>query len=109
MAVRKNEYFESIMQGLREVKAHREGKITLKTTRVKIEPVPVYTAKKVKSLRNELRLAQSTFAMMCGVSIKTVEAWESGTNTPNGSASRLFQIIERDPALVIRSGILTVS
>ena len=40
---------------------------------------------------------------------KTVEAWEAGTNTPSGVASRLFQIIEKDPALVTRAGILIVS
>jgi putative transcriptional regulator len=106
---KKNEYFDSIMQGLKEVKAHREGKIRLPTTRLVIKPVPTYTAKKVKELRKELRLAQSAFAAVCGVSIKTVEAWEAGTNTPSGTASRLFQIIERDPALVIRAEILTVS
>ena len=106
---KKNEYFDSIMRGLKEVKAHREGKIRLPTTRLVIKPVPTYTAKKVKELRKELRLAQSAFAVVCGVSIKTVEAWEAGTNTPNGAAIRLFQIIEKDPALVTRAGILTVS
>lgn len=106
---RKSEYFDSIMRGLKEVKAHREGKIKLPTTRLVIKPVPTYTAKKVKELRKELRLAQSAFAVVCGVSIKTVEAWESGTNTPSRIASRLFQIMEKDPALMTRAGILIVS
>jgi putative transcriptional regulator len=106
---KKNEYFDSIIQGLKEVKAHREGAIRLPTTRLMIKPVPTYTARKVKQLRKELRLPQSAFAVVCGVSIKTVEAWEAGTNTPSGAASRLFQIIENDPALVTRAGILTVS
>ena len=106
---KKNAYFDSIMRGLKEVKAHREGKRRLPTTRLVIKPVPTYTAKKVKKLRKELRLAQSAFAVVCGVSIKTVEAWEAGTNTPSGVASRLFQIIEKDPALVTRAGILIVS
>lgn len=106
---KRNEYFDSIMQGLKEVKAHREGRIRLPTTRLVIKPAPTYTAKKVKDLRKELRLAQSAFAVVCGVSIKTVEAWEAGTNTPSGAASRLFQLIEKDPALVTRAGILTVS
>jgi DNA-binding transcriptional regulator YiaG len=82
---KKNEYFDSIMRGLKEVKAHREGKIRLPTTRLVVKSVPTYTAKKVKALRKEL------------------------TNTPSGAASRLFQIIEKDPALVTRAGILIVS
>ena len=41
---KKNEYFDSIMRGLKEVKAHREGKIRLPTTRLVIKPVPTCTA-----------------------------------------------------------------
>jgi putative transcriptional regulator len=103
-----NEYFDGIMQGLKEVKAHREGKLKLRTTKLLIKPVPTYTAKNVKELRQELRLAQSSFAIACGVSVKTVEAWEAGTNTPSGVARRLFQIIENDPSVLTRRGILVV-
>jgi len=34
-----------------------------------------------------------------GVSIKTVEAWEAGTNHPSGSASRLLHMMELDNEL----------
>jgi putative transcriptional regulator len=105
----KTEVFDSIMQGLKEVKAYRQGKLKLRTTKLRIRPVPTYTAKRVKSVREELKLAQVAFAHLCGVSKKTVEAWEAGTNKPSGAASRLFEIIENDPQIVTRSGILTVS
>ncbi len=76
---------------------------------MKIAPTPMYDADKVKSLRLELKLAQAAFAGVCGVSVKTVEAWESGRNIPNGSTSRLLEILQKDPAIVIRTGILCVS
>lgn len=40
------------------------------------------------------------FAQMLGVSKKTVEAWEAGTNVPNGSAMRLLQLLEDKPQVV---------
>lgn len=43
------EAFESIMRGLGEVKAHREGKLTLKNTAIEIAPLPVYDAKAGRS------------------------------------------------------------
>lgn len=35
-----------------------------------------------------------------GVSDKTVEAWEAGTNHPSGAASRLLSMMEMDEHLV---------
>jgi len=61
----------------------------------------------VKTLRRDvLGLPQTAFAFICGVSNKTVEAWEAGTNTPSGAARRLFELIEKDPSLLERGGIL---
>jgi putative transcriptional regulator len=101
--------FDSIMRGLAEVEAHKKGQIKLKSRLVQVEPIPVYDARQVKLLRQHLALPQTTFASICGVSYKTVEAWESGRNIPNGSACRLFEIIQKDPSVLKREGILVVS
>ncbi len=98
--------FDSIMRGLVEVKAHREGKLKLKTTTIDIAPLPRYDAKKVKALRLELGLSQSVFADVLGVSKKTVEAWESGRNLPSGAACRLLEVIRNDKALLKRDKIV---
>jgi len=39
-------------------------------------------------------MTQSLFANYMGVSSKTVEAWEKGTNHPTGAAYRLISILE---------------
>jgi len=101
--------FDSIMRGLAEVEAHKKGQIKLRSRLVKVEPIHAFDAKKVKLLRRQLELPQTTFAYVCGVSNKTVEAWESGRNIPNGSACRLFEIIQKDPGILKRKGILVVS
>lgn len=74
------------MRGLGEVKAHREGKLKLKTTTIEIAPLPAYDAKAVKDIRLALGLSQAVFAQVLGVAKKTVEAWKAGRNVPNGSA-----------------------
>ena len=40
-----------------------------------------------------LQKTQKNFAFVLGVSPKTVEAWESGRNTPQGTAQRFLQLL----------------
>jgi putative transcriptional regulator len=101
--------FESIMKGLSEIEADSKGKIKLRRTVLMVSPTPRYDAKAVKRIRQSLKLPQRSFATVCGVSIKTVEAWESGRNVPNGSARRLFELIEKDQGILAREGVLVAS
>ncbi len=101
--------YESIMKGLREIEAYKKGKLKLRTTVLMVTPAPEYDAKAVKRIRQSLKLPQRAFARLCGVSIKTVEAWESGRNVPNGSARRLFELIEKDQDILTREGVLFAS
>jgi putative transcriptional regulator len=100
------EAFESIMRGLGEVKAHREGKLKLKTTTIKIAPLPAYDAGAVKAIRLDLGLSQSVFAQVLGVAKKTVEAWEAGRNVPNGSACRFLEVLRKDNSFIKRERIV---
>ena len=52
-------------------------------------------------------MSQRTFASYMGVSDKTVEAWESGRNIPNGPASRILSMLQADPNLPERYHIVT--
>ena len=42
-----------------------------------------------------------------GVSVKTVEAWEAGTNKPIGSARRFLSVLKADPTLLSRINIIS--
>ena len=88
------EAFESIMRGLSEVKAHQEGKLKLKTTAIKIAPLPTYDAHAVKALRLALGLSQTVFAQVLGPK-KTVEPG-SWSNVPNGAACRFLEVLRKD-------------
>ena len=89
--------YDGIMQGLGEALEHTQGKRTLRATTIRLEPLKTYDGKAIRQIRHDLEMSQSIFACMMGVSPKTVEAWESGRNTPDGPARRLLSMIETDP------------
>lgn len=89
--------YENILSGLQEaIDDSAAEKKTLKRCMVAIVPVKEYSSKEVKKIRNNTGLSQKLFASYMGVSVKTVEAWETGTNRPNGAASRILNMMELD-------------
>jgi len=97
---------ESIMRGLQEALEDAQGKRVLKKRTYNILPVRDYDATEVKEIRNSLDMSQSFFAMFMGVSKKTVEAWESGRNMPDGPARRILSMVQIDPGLPERYNIV---
>jgi len=95
--------FESIKQGLNEAIEYERGNLPeTKTDRITIAPLPVYSAGDIKAIRVQQGMTQKLFAEALGVSVKTVEAWESGTNSPLGVAIRLLDLLKRDTNLFER-------
>lgn len=99
--------FESIMQGLNEAVAYEKGENTARSTSITIAPPPEVSAAEVKELRQSLNMTQSTFAAVMGVSNKTVEAWEKGTNTPAGTARRMIGMLLADHSIPEKYNIIT--
>lgn len=99
--------YESIMQGLQEAIDYNEGKIAARSNTMSIEPIQKFEASEVKEIRTTLGMTQYLFAKFMGVSPKTVEAWESGRNSPNGSASRILALVKSDPQLPQKYHIIT--
>jgi putative transcriptional regulator len=62
-----------------------------------------YTASGIKSVRNKLRVSQSEFALMIGVSTGTVQNWEQGRREPEGPAKALLRVAERNPRAVLQA------
>ena len=98
--------YDGIMQGLNEAIAYNEGKLKARTKTMSVEPVPVFEATEIKSIRNELGMTQVLFAGFMGVSTKTVEAWEAGRNMPDGPARRILSMLKVDPGLPQRLNIV---
>ena len=99
MANKDNEsVFKDIISGLNEAVSYEKTGVPrgIRTRRVTIAPIPHYGETTIKSVRNKLGLSQMAFAEALGVSKKTVEAWEAGTNIPQGPAQRILELLQKE-------------
>lgn len=87
--------FNSIMKGLSESLEYAKGNASkARKMNVTVAKIPNYHDKEIKQIRENLNLTQKNFAFVMGVSQKTVEAWESGRNVPQGTAQRFLQMLK---------------
>jgi putative transcriptional regulator len=88
--------FDSIRRGLRQAVAHQGGKG---------RGVKVYQPQSVdvKRVRGRTGLTQSDFAATFGIGLGTLRHWEQGDRTPRGATLVLLNIIERNPAAVLKA------
>ena len=98
--------FDDIKKGLEQAIDYEKGKLKVKTTTLTIAPVDRFVPSEIKKIRASTGLTQVLFAKFLGVSVKTVEAWESGRNHPEGAACRLLTMTKNDPAFPLKSGII---
>ena len=91
-----SKFYERLKEGLEEVLAHTEKKITLRSEIIEIPKPPTdYTAKDIKKIREKGPYSQSIFAKVLNVSVKTVQSWESGERFPSHAALRLLEIVDK--------------
>ena len=81
---------KEILDGIREIKAHKAGTRHLRTNQLK-EPAPPQV------IRQRLKLSQAAFAGLMGVSLRTVQDWEQGRRKPSGPAEALLRIADQRP------------
>src|SRR6266498_5159617 len=86
----KRDIGQEILEGIREIKAHKAGKKNLRVHTLKAPASP-------KVIRSRLKLSQSAFAGLMGVSLRTVQDWEQGRRKPSGPAIALLRIAEQKP------------
>lgn len=99
--------FESIKQGLGEAIEYERGNLpNVRSNKVSIAPLHVYNADDIRAIRQQQNMSQRLFAEALGVSVKTVEAWETGTNAPSGAANRMLELLTHDSALLERYSIV---
>ena len=82
----------------------KRGVITKRCKYIEITEIRPMNEKEIKSLRLYLQLSVSMFASLLGVTEKTVEAWERGTNTPSGSSLRLMRMAQKNPDILLDGG-----
>ena len=91
----KRDIGKEILEGIKEIKAHKDGRINLSTRKLKEPSSP-------KEIRSKLNLSQSAFAALMGVSTRTIQDWEQGRREPKGPAKSLLRIAEQYPEVFLK-------
>ena len=81
----KRDLAADLLQSVREMKA---GQVSLGSS-------PVIEARK------KTGLSQSQFAVLLGVSVRTLQGWEQGRKQPSGAARTLLAIASTNPRAVL--------
>ena len=84
--------FESSLDIAAELRKSVKEMIAKKGTKVAVSPV---VSARVKS-----GLSQSQFALLLGVSVRTLQEWEQGRRAPSKAAQTLIAIAERRPQVL---------
>ncbi len=58
-------------------------------------------APEIKMVRESLHVSQNEFALMIGVSVRTLQNWEQDRRKPEGPAKALLRVASRNPKAVL--------
>ncbi len=96
-AARKRRLFRELMSGVQAMRAHREGRVTLRTHHVEPITVPPIDPDFVRETREGLHMSRQVFAFRIGVNPRTLERWEQGRSKPNEQAAALLWLVRKYP------------
>jgi putative transcriptional regulator len=99
---KKRDIFTELTEGFDALKQQREGKLTLRTFKVKSKPAPVLLPQDVVSVREQLHLSRPVFARYLRTNPRTLENWEQGRAKPNAQAALLIRMVAQFPDMVQR-------
>ena len=88
--------FDELLQSVQEMDGVARGK--RKPARRTEYPEP-----EVKAIREKTGLSQTRFALLLGVSKRTLENWEQGRRHPTGPARVLLKLLDKDPQRTLRA------
>ncbi len=98
----KRNVFGELMDGVRTMRAHREGRITLRSHRVQALSLPQVDERVIRTTRERLHMSRTAFAHRLGVNPRTLERWEQGRSKPNDQAVALILLVRKYPDTLTR-------
>jgi len=87
MAKSKRNIGREILEGIRELKRGDYGR--------------VINLPDVAAIREKTGLSQARFAILLGVSVRTLQDWEQGRRAPSGAARTLLLVANRNPKVLL--------
>jgi putative transcriptional regulator len=94
--------FAELIKGANQMADHAAGKKIKGVREItrELKPLAPMTKEDIAVLRKKLKVSQSAFAMLLNISTKTVQKWEQGENSPNGSSLKLLTIAKKNPKML---------
>lgn len=93
--MKKND-FDALMASVREAGDIKKG-VVPPSRQFNFSPLDI------KKVRQSLKVSQSVFSRMIGVTISTLQNWEQGRRSPNGPARALLTVAEKNPDAVYKA------
>lgn len=82
------QFANDLLESVRQMKAGQAARVT----RVEVSPVV--------EVRNRVGLSQTQFAVLLGVSVRTLQEWEQGRREPSGAAKTLLRVARQHPEVL---------
>lgn len=98
----KRDMFVELMEGVAAMKSHREGKLTLRSYKVDVSPLPKVDSKLLRDTRKKLHYSRAVFARKLRINERTLEKWEQGRAKPNPQAAALVLLVRKYPDTLAR-------
>src|SRR5437764_14911291 len=98
----KRDVLGGLMEGVAAMKGQREGKLTLRSYKVDVSPLPKVDSKLLRDTRKKLRCSRAVFARKLRINERTLEKWEQGRAKPNPQAAALVLLVRRYPDTLAR-------
>jgi len=102
MVMAKRDIFGELMEGVGAMKNYREGKLTLRSYKVDVAPLPKVDSKLIRDTRRRLRCSRAVFARKLRINERTLEKWEQGRAQPNPQAAALVLLVRKYPDTMAR-------
>ena len=92
----KKQDFDTLVKSIKQAGKIRRGEMKASRT-FDFKPADI------RRIRDRLKMSQSEFALMIGVSVATLQNWEQGRRRPEGPARALLKIAAENPKAVIKA------
>ena len=92
----KNDDFTKLVASIKETGSIKRGS-------AKAGHVYHFKTPNIKAIRLKLKVSQTTFAFILGVSSRTLQNWEQGCREPEGPARALLIVAQKNPEAVLQS------
>lgn len=98
----KRSLFAELEQAMGDVKAHREGVLTLREHTVRPLHLPKVDGEFIVETREARGMSRAVFAMKLGLNPRSLEGWKQGKTEPPGPVAALILLAEKFPDMFDR-------